>query len=130
MKNESINHITEKIIGAAYRVHNALGAGFKEKIYQRAMVVALQKLGLTVEEEYPLNIVFDEQTIGKHRADLFVQNCVMVELKAILAIGQADEVQLVNYLNATKIDDGLLINFGQSVQIKRKYRVYTKTKPE
>ena len=120
----SIDQITEKIIGAAYRVYNTLGAGFKEKIYQRAMVVALKQLGLAVEEEYPLNITFDDQIIGKHRADLFVQNCVMVELKAILELEKANEVQLVNYLCATKIEIGLLINFGQSVQVKRKYRTY------
>jgi GxxExxY protein len=127
MVNDSINQLTEKIIGAAFRVHNTLGSGFKEKIYQRAMVVALKKLGLSVEEEFPLSISFDNEIIGTHRADLFVEKIVLVELKAILELGQADEVQLVNYLSATKIDNGLLINFGQSVQVKRKYRVYKKT---
>lgn len=126
MENELINQITEKIIGAAFRVHNTLGSGFKEKIYQRAMVVALKKLGLSVEEEFPLSISFDNEIIGKHRADLFVESKIMVELKAILELSQADEVQLVNYLSATKVDDGLLINFGQSVQVKRKYRIYKK----
>jgi GxxExxY protein len=121
------NKITEKIIGAAYHVHNTLGAGFKEKVYQRAMVVALEKLNLSVQEEYPFDIIYEKQIIGKHRADIFVENKVMVELKAILEISTADEVQLVNYLNATLVDDGLLINFGQSVQVKRKYRVYRKT---
>lgn len=121
--------LTEKIIGAAYRVHNALGFGFREKIYQRAMVVALRKLGLEVEEEFPLAIFFDGEKIGRHRADLFVEQKVLVELKAILSLSKGDEVQLVNYLKATGTENGLLINFGQSVQVRRKYKDYRPRKP-
>lgn len=122
--------LTEKIIGAAYRVHNNLGFGFREKIYQRAMVVALRKMGLEVEEEYPLAIFFDGEKIGRHRADLYVGQKVLVELKAILSLSKGDEVQLVNYLKATGIETGLLINFGQSVQIRRKYKNYRPRKPD
>jgi len=111
--------LTEKIIGAAFKVHNALGFGFREKIYQRAMLVELKKLGLQVREEFPLKIFYYDNVVGKHRADLYVED-VLVELKTLLQLSKADEVQLVNYLTATKIDIGLLINFGQSVQVKRK----------
>jgi len=117
--------LTEKIIGAAFKVHNTLGFGFREKIYQRAMIVELRKMGLKVEEEFPLKIFYFNDVIGNHRADLFVEN-ILVELKTLLQLSKADEVQLVNYLTATKIDIGLLINFGQSVQVKRKFREYKK----
>ena len=118
--------LTEKIIGAAFKVHNVLGSGFKEKIYQRAMVIELRKMGLKVESEFPLKIFYFDDVIGKHRADLYVES-ILVELKAILQLSKGDEVQLVNYLSATKIDIGLLINFGSSVQIKRKYRIHKET---
>ena len=122
--------LTEKIIGAAYRVHNELGFGFREKIYQRAMVIALRKLGLEVEEEHPLVIFFDGERIGRDRADLYVEQKVLVELKAILSISKGDEVQLVNYLKATGIETGLLINFGQSVEVRRKYKDYRPPKTD
>ncbi len=122
--------LTEKIIGAAYQVHNTLGFGFREKIYQRAMVIALGKMGLEVEEEYPMSIFFEGEKIGRHRADLYVEQKVLVELKAILSLSKGDEVQLVNYLKATGTKTGLLVNFGQSVQIRRKYKDYRPPKPD
>ena len=117
--------ITGDIIGAAFRVHNKLGFGFKEKIYQRAIRVELERLGYQVEEELYLNIYYDENTIlGKGRADLFVNKTIIVELKTQKELTKSDEIQLVNYLNAMKVEVGLLINFGQTVTVKRKYRVY------
>ncbi len=118
--------LTEKIIGAAFKVHNELGFGFREKVYQRALLYEIRKLGFEVEEEYWLDIYYDGKVIAKHRADLFVENKLLVELKSLLDLSKADEVQLVNYLNAAKVEIGLLINFGQSVQVKRKYRFYKK----
>ena len=118
--------ITGDIIGAAFRVHNKLGFGFREKIYQRAMIIELEKLEYKVEEELYLNIYYDDKIIGKDRADLFVNKTILVELKTLKELSKSDEIQLVNYLNATRIEIGLLINFGQTVTIKRKFRDYKK----
>ncbi len=116
--------ITGDIIGCAFKVHNKLGYGFKEKIYQRALAIELRKLGYKVDEEYYLNIYYDDEILGKGRADLFVNKKILVELKTLKELSKADEIQLVNYLNATRVEIGLLINFGQTVTIKRKFRDY------
>lgn len=116
--------ITGDIIGCAFKVQNKLGYGFKEKIYQRALAKELRKLGYEVEEELYLNIYYDDEILGKGRADLFVAKKILVELKTLKELSKADEIQLVNYLNATRVEIGLLINFGQSVTIKRKFRDY------
>lgn len=118
--------ITGDIIGAAFKVHNKLGYGFKEKHYQRAMIIELEKLEYKVEEELYLNIYYDDKVIGKDRADLFVNKTILVELKTLKELSKSDEIQLVNYLNATRVEIGLLINFGQSVTVKRKFRDYKK----
>ncbi len=118
--------MTGDIIGAAFKVHNKLGYGFKEKHYQRAMIIELEKLGYHVEEELYLNIYYDDKVIGKDRADLFVNKTILVELKTLKELAKNDEIQLVNYLNATRVEIGLLINFGQSVTVKRKFRDYKK----
>jgi len=81
-------------------------------------------LGLSVESQYPINVFYKEQLVGEYYADLFVENNVVVELKAVENLHSSHEVQLVNYLNGTGIDIGLLINFATSVEVKRKYRVY------
>jgi GxxExxY protein len=121
-----MNDLIKTVIGAAYRVHNTLGAGFLEKIYERSLIIELHKLGLEVEGHYPIPVYYDKFKVGDYFADLFVDNCLIVELKALEVINVAHEKQLINYLAATGVDDGLLINFGSSVQIKRKFRVYTK----
>lgn len=123
-----IDQLTQIVIGAAYKVHNTLGFGFREKVYQRAMLVELERQGLSTIEEYPMTVYYEGVKIGTHRADLLVDKRLIVELKAILETSKADEIQLVNYLTATGIDIGLLINFGQSVSVKRKYRKYKNTK--
>jgi len=119
--------LTEKIIGAAFKVHNALGFGFREKVYQRALLYELKKMGLNAVEEFHLNIYYDGKIISKHRADIYVEEKILLELKTLLTLSKGDEVQLVNYLTATNVEIGLLINFGQSVQIKRKYKTYKGT---
>ena len=124
----STDKLTEQIIGAAFKVQNTLGFGFRERIYQRAMIVELESMGLKVAEEVHLVIYYAGKIIGKHRADLLVENQVLVELKSLLELSKADEVQLVNYLKATGTEIGLLINFGQTVQVKRKYLTYTPKK--
>ena len=117
--------ITHKIIGAAYKVFNALGFGFLESVYKKAMVIELVKSDLKVEEEKPLKVYYDNQVVGDFYADLFVEQAVIVELKSVQNLTKDHEVQLVNYLNGLNKEIGLLINFGPSgVQVKRKYREF------
>jgi GxxExxY protein len=123
---ESIDDLIKTVIEAAYKVHNTLGAGFLEKIYERALCIELKKRGINVESQYPIAVFYEEEKIGEYCSDLFVDNRLILELKSVENLSIAHEKQLVNYLSATHIDDGLLINFGSSVQIKRKYRIYKK----
>ena len=118
-----LEHLTGQIIGCAYRVYNALGYGFLESVYENSLVIELRKLGLTVEKQVPITVLYDGVVVGAFVADLFVEGRVIVELKSVRAIHPVHEVQLVNYLKATGIGIGLLINFGeQKVDVKRKYR--------
>jgi GxxExxY protein len=118
------NELTEKIIGCAFTVHNKLGPGFLEKVYANALRIELLKAGLTVKQQEPISVIYDGQVVGEYYADLWVEERVVVELKAALALTKDHEVQLVNYLTATGLDLGLLLNFGSSIQIKRKFREY------
>ena len=112
--------ITEQIIGAAYEVHRSLGYGFLEKVYQRAMVVELQKRGLCVAAEAPATVFFKDVCVGEYFADLLVDDKVVVELKIASDLNPADEAQLINELHATRREIGLLINFGRAgVKFKR-----------
>ena len=116
--------LTQKIIGCAYKVHNTLGPGFLEKVYENALRIELEKLGLRVKQQEPISVEYEGQVVGEYYADLWVDERVVVELKAAQALAKEHEVQLVNYLTATRIDLGLLLNFGSSVQVKRKFREY------
>src|SRR6267143_4887508 len=125
MENEmTVDDLTHIIIGCAYKVHNTLGPGFLEKVYENALRIELEKAGFRVKQQEPINVVYDGQVVGEYYADLWVNERVVVELKAALALVKEHEVQLVNYLTATKVDLGLLLNFGPSVQVKRKFREY------
>ena len=126
MKDE---HLTEKIIGCAYLVHNKLGSGFLEKVYENALRIELERLGLRVKQQEPVSVMYDDQVVGTFFADLWVDERVVVEVKAIEIMVKRHEVQLVNYLTATRIDTGLLLNFGTSVQVKRKFREYKPKAP-
>jgi GxxExxY protein len=119
-----INALTDRIIGCAYAVHNALGPGFLEKVYENALRLELDEAGLAVEQQQPVPLCYRGQLVGDFYADLIVAGRVIVELKAVQNVAKEHEVQLVNYLTATGIDDGLLINFGSSVDVKRKFRKY------
>jgi GxxExxY protein len=120
MKHKDLTHT---IIGAAYTVHNTLGFGFLESVYKKSMIVELQKADLIVENEKPLHVYYDEKVVGEFFVDLFIENEIAVELKSVKCIIKEHEIQLVNYLNALRLDIGLLINFGPSgVDVKRKYR--------
>ncbi len=116
--------LTEKIIGCAYKVHNSLGPGFLEKVYENALRIELEELQLKVKQQEPVTVYYREHIVGEFSADLIIDDRVIVEVKAIRNLAREHEVQLVNYLNATKIDHGLLINFGSSVEVKRKFREY------
>ena len=114
------SHITEQIIGAAFEVFRVLGYGFLEKVYQRAMVVELQRRGLKVIPEARITVWYKEVIVGEYAADLFVDDCVVVELKVAKQYCSEDEAQLLNELKATKVKVGLLISFGRTkVEFKR-----------
>jgi GxxExxY protein len=104
--------ITEQIIGAAYEVHRILGYGFLEKVYQRAMVVELERRGLKVQMEPPAQVFFKDVCVGDYFADLLVEDKVVVELKVARDLNPADASQLINELYAIRREVGLLINFG------------------
>lgn len=112
--------ITELIIKAFYRVYNELGYGFLEKVYENALVIALQDLGLSVAQQVPIIVHFAGRVVGKYEADLIVNDVVIVELKAARAISPEHEAQLLNYLKATRCEIGLLLNFGVEAEFKRK----------
>ena len=116
--------LTKTIIGCAFKVHNTLGAGFLEKVYENALRIELTRQGVQVKQQEPIRVCYEGYVVGDYYADLWVEDRVIVEVKAAQALSKAHEVQLVNYLNATGVDVGLLLNFGPSVQVKRKYRVY------
>ena len=112
--------ITKKIIGCAMKVHSSLGNGFQEVIYQRALAIEMNKNGLSFEREMEMGIYYDNEHIGTRRLDFFVEGKVMVELKALVNLEKVHLAQALNYLEAYKIDVGLLINFGApSLQFKR-----------
>ena len=112
--------LTQQIIEAAFRVHKVLGYGFLEKVYQKALMIELTKRGIRADSERPLKIHYESEIVGDYICDIVVEDKVILELKAVKEINKIHEVQLVNYLKGTGIEVGLLINFGPSVQIKRK----------
>lgn len=115
-----INQVTEKIIGCSYTVSNVLGAGFLEKVYENALAHELKKSGLKVLQQFPIKVYYDGTIVGEYVADLIVEDCVIVELKALNGLEQSHISQCLNYLKATKFKIGLLINFGRpKIEIKR-----------
>ncbi len=112
-----------QVIGAAMKVHSTLGPGFLESVYQNALMWGLQKPGLTVDLQKPITVHYDGQVVGVFTADLVVNDALIVELKANQLLAK-DEVQLVNYLVATGINEGLLLNFGaERLEYKKKFRL-------
>jgi GxxExxY protein len=118
--------LTEKIIGAFYSVNNSLGFGFLEKVYENSVAIELKLLGLQVERQKNLQVFYRGETVGDYFADLVVNDNVIVELKAWEAICKEHELQLINYLRATNIGIGLLMNFGKKAELKRK--IFTNNK--
>jgi hypothetical protein len=114
------------IINTAYEVRSHLVAGYLESVYKKALLLELEDAGLKVEDEVELPVLYKGHVIGDFRVDIIVEECVIIELKAVAHLLPAHEIQLVNYLTIAEIDNGLLINFGaaERLEIKRKYRVY------
>jgi len=117
MKHEEI---TDKIIKAFYKVYNTLGYGFLEKVYERAMLIELKQMGLNTESQSKILVYYYGNIIGDYCADLTIENVVICELKAAECIIEEHEFQLINYLKATTIEVGLLLNFGKKPEIRRK----------
>ena len=119
-----VRELTHRIIGAAMRVHSHFGPGFLEEVYKNALFVELQNDALSVAKEVAIPVDYRGVRVGDYKADLIVEQRVIVELKAVSSIIPRHEAQLVNYLVATRMDDGLLLNFGApSLQFKHKYRL-------
>ena len=120
-----INVLTYKVIGGAYKVHNTLGPGFLEKVYENALKIELRKLGIEARQQVKLPVWYDGHRVGVYFPDLWIEDQLIIEIKAALTLAPEHETKLIHYLTATGIDHGLLINFGSSVQIRRKFREYT-----
>ena len=115
-----INRVTEKIINCAYRVSNTLGSGFLEKVYENALAIELQHIGLRIAQQHPVNVLYNGNLVGDYVADLQVEECVIVEIKAVTTLDDVHSAQCMNYLKATGLKVCLLINFGKPrVDIKR-----------
>ena len=112
--------ITSKIIKCVYTVHKNLGFGFLENVYQNALMIELANADLNAEKEKKIQVLYNGQIVGDYIADIVVENKIICELKSTKEINPAHEAQLVNYLKATGLEVGLLINFGEQVKVKRK----------
>ncbi len=115
-----INDITYVINGAVFEVNKVLGPGFLEKVYENALMVELEKRGLKAKKQFPIDVIYKGQIVGDYVADLLVEQEVLVELKTVESINKVHEAQLLNYMKATGIKVGLLVNFrNPKVEIKR-----------
>ncbi len=112
--------LTEKIIKIFYRVYNKLGYGFLEKVYENAMMIEFKKDGIPAVFQYAIKVFYEGEVIGEYYADILVDNKVIVEIKAAKQLVEENEAQLLNYLKATDIEVGLLLNFGTKPEFKRK----------
>jgi len=112
--------LTGTIIKAYYNVYNKMGFGFLEGVYENAMMIELEKMGLYAERQVPIKVYYDEKEVGSFYADILVEGLVILELKAVSEIAKAHEAQLLNYLKATQIEVGLLLNFGPTTKVIRK----------
>ncbi len=112
--------ITDQIINAYYKVYNTLGFGFLEKVYQNALYLELISMKLFCEKQKQVKVYYGENIVGEYFADIIVNGCVIIELKAAEVLIEEHELQLVNYLKATQIEVGLLLNFGKKPEFKRK----------
>jgi GxxExxY protein len=112
--------VTKEIIRCYYKVYNTLGYGFLEKVYENALLHELRNSGLHCVKQQPLNVYYESQKVGEYFADIIVNGSVILELKAAESLCEENELQLINYLRATNIQVGLLLNFGKKAEFKRK----------
>ena len=112
--------LTSEIIKCFYEVHNELGYGFLEKVYENSLKKELTSKGFNVESQKEIEVYYKKEIVGQYFADLIVNRKVIIEIKAISSLAKIHEVQLVNYLKATEIKVGLLVNFGKKIEFKRK----------
>ena len=111
---------TDLIINAFYKVYNRLGYGFLERVYHNSFIVELQRNGFEIKSEYPIKVTYDGVEVGDYFADIIVDNCIIIEVKATKMLQEEHECQLINYLKATEMEVGLLFNFGRMPSFKRK----------
>jgi len=111
---------TDKILKCFYNVYNVLGFGFLEKVYENALMIELKEAGFFCERQKPINVFYKETPIGEYYADIMVDSCIILELKAAECLVMEHELQLINYLRATDIELGLLLNFGKKPEFRRK----------
>jgi len=120
-----MDDLTQLVIGCAYEVHNTLGSGFLNKVYENSLAKELKLHGLSVQQQVPVAVEYKGEKVGEYWVDIMVEKQLVCELKAVSSITPIHQVQLVNYLVATGIDNGLLLNFSNSVEVKRKYRLFS-----
>lgn len=123
MENDDTERLMAQIISSSYDVINSLGTGFLESVYQRALIMELRSKGISCEMEKPIEVFYKGEIVGAYRADIVVEDKIIIETKVCDEIALAHEFQVVNYLKASKIDYGIIINFGTlPLGIKRKFR--------
>lgn len=120
IENYKHSEVTDLVLKAFYKVYNKLGYGFLERVYESAMMIELQRLGLKCERQKPIKVNYDNFEVGEYFADIIVNDVVIIELKAAENLCPEHEAQLVNYLKASDIEVGLLLNFGKEPQKRRK----------
>ena len=113
MSNLLHSEITGRILKAFFNVYHELGYGFLEKVYENAMLIELDELGLVCRQQHQISVFYNDENVGEYFADITVENKVIIELKAVEAISARHEAQLINYLRATEMEVGLLLNFGK-----------------
>jgi len=125
----TMQELTKTVIGMAIEIHRTMGPGFNESIYHRCLEIELAAAGIDFESKVPIDVFYKGKLVGKFEADMIlmvIDKRLLIELKSCEAISKSHEAQTVNYLTATNIDDGLLLNFGaSSLEIRHKYRLYT-----
>ena len=116
--------LSHTIIGSAFTVYNTLGKGFLEKVYENALLIELKNKNLNAVNQYPIGVYYNEQVVGEYFADIIVENKVILELKSVEKLNDVHSAQLINYLKATKIKIGYLLNFGHDSKLEFKRLVY------
>ena len=113
-------NITEKIIGSFYSVYNTLGSGFLESVYEKALIIEFNERGLKTETQKPLVVKYHDKVVGEFRPDIIVEDKIIIEIKAISKLSKIHESQILNYLKATDLRLGFLVNFGEKLEYQRR----------